>query len=228
MYERLSALIVEPNASKRGYLWQATLHEPQFCKVKGLKTLEDALSILGGNNFDVILISSSFSKDRVATFVSSSRMIAGGREAAYVTVVPAEEQTKENIALNLLDGLDGFLFIPFSVSSLKEVAKIAGRVKKKFEGEKKKAALKLLLPDLSKAVDNFAVSRMIKSNLEIEMKENLLEAFGSVKNIAIEFRSDYIDILTEFLESAPPRTLPAYKGASERVKQMYEKTLKKV
>lgn len=228
MYERLSALIVEPNASKRGYLWQATLHEPQFYRVKGLKSLEETLVFLGSNVSDVLLISSCFPKSKVASFVEQARTLSGGREAAYVTVVPAEEQTKENIALNLMDGLDGFLFIPFSVSSLKEVAKIAGRVKKKFEGEKKKAALKLLLPDLSKAVDNFAVSRMIKSNLEIEMKENLLEAFGAVKNIAIEFRGDYIDILTEFLESAPPRTLPAYRGASERVKQMYEKTLKKV
>ncbi len=228
MYERLSALIIEPNASKRSYLWQATLSEPQFSRVKGMKSLGDTLAFLAERSIDVILISACFSKNKVVEFIEHARALQGGKESAYVSVVPTAEQTNENIAMDLLGGLDGFLFVPFSVHSLKQVAKIASRVKKRFEADKKKAALTLLIPPLAKCLDNYAVATMIQSKMTIEKKEELLESFGSVRSIALEFRDDYINILTEQFENCPPRTLPTYEGASERVRMMYEKTLKKV
>ena len=56
-YITFSALIVEESAIKRSYLWQVTLSEPQFVKVKGMKSLEKAITHLEDSNyFDIILL----------------------------------------------------------------------------------------------------------------------------------------------------------------------------
>lgn len=223
-YNAYTALIIEPSASKRSYLWQATLSEPSFARVKGIKSLEEGLMHLQeGNVFNVVLLPSCFNRGQLATFIAKSKESYGGKEAAYVLVLPEDDQVREKIALTIKDGMDGFLFSPFSVNSLKEVANIAASVKLKFETEKRKASLQLLLPDFLLSIDNLALAHLKKK--ETSDKNKIVKQHANnLKEIATDFRDLYLDILMQECEKAKPRQLPAYKGASKRVKQMLEKS----
>jgi DNA-binding NarL/FixJ family response regulator len=225
-YEALSALIIEESATRRSYLWQATLSEPQFAKVKGVKSLEEAIrQLTESKRFDVILLSNSFSRSTLAKFITQAKESAGGKESAFILVLPDDDQTREKIALTMKDGMDGFLFTPFSVSSLKEVARIASNVKQKFETAKRKASLLILLPEISHNLDLIALAKT--KNKSSPDKEKELERLSTnLKEIALGFRDIYLDILSEICEKAPPREIPLYKGASERVKALINKKKK--
>ena len=219
-YEAFSALIVEASPTKRSYLWQATLSEPQFGRVKGIKSLEEAICHLeDGNKFDVLLLSNSHSRLQLKNFILKGKESSGGKEAAYVLVLPEDDEIRETIALTMKDGMDGFLFSPFSVNSLKEVAKIAAAVKHKFESERAVASLKLLLPDVTQALDALAFQK-IKSKDCSEKEKEFKRVSANLREVALGFRELYVDQLTEICERAKPRQLPSYKGASERVKAL--------
>ena len=226
-YDAFSALIIEASPSKRSYLWQATLSEPSFGRVKGMKTLEESLAHLQeGNVFNVLLLSNSFSRTQLANFISKAKESSGGKEAAYVLVLPEDDQTRETVALTMKDGMDGFLFSPFSVSSLKEVAKIAASVKLKFETEKRKASLMLLLPEVSLSLDALAAQKI--KGKDFADKDKVFKAqAANLKDVAYDFRDLYIDMLMQVCERAKPRQLPSYKGASQRVKAMLNRGTKK-
>lgn len=226
-YTTFSALIIEPSASKRSYLWQATLSEPSFSRVKGIKSLEEAIFHLQeGNAFNVILLSNTFKRQQIASFIEKSKASSGGKEAAYVLVLPEDDQIRETIALTIKDGVDGFLFSPFSVNSLKEVANIAASVKLKFETEKRKASLLLILPDLTKALDSLSLLRLKGKDFSEKEKVFKTQA-NNLKEIAFDFRDLYIDLLIDECSHCKPRELPAYKGASKRVKELLDRSNKK-
>ncbi len=217
--EYLSALVIEPNSTKRGYLWQATRSEPRFYRVNGTKSLPDALEILKeGKKFDVILLPGHEENKSLEHFLLEAKKTTGGIESAYVIVTTAGEKDRERIANFLLSGFDGFLFSPYSVNNLKDVAVIAAKVKRKFESQRKKAALQILLPSISQSLDNYALALQNKStNLE-EKKKEFKDSVEPIEEIALEFPIEYLDLITEIFETASPREIPSYRGASQRVK----------
>ncbi len=226
-YEAFSALIVEASPTKRSYLWQATLSEPSFGRVKGMKSLEEALAHLQeGNKFHVLLLSKAFSRKQLSTFITNAKNSSGGKESAYVLVLSDDDQTRETVALSMNDGMDGFLFSPFSVDSLKEVARIAASIKLKFETEKRKASLRIIIPEVTQALDDLALSK-IKNKSGGEKEKSLKNKVKNLKEVAYDFREIYIDMLAEICAQAEPRKIPAYEGASERVKAMMDKMAKR-
>src|SRR5262249_32914468 len=90
------ALIIDPNPTSRGYLWQATLSEPNFRRVKALAGIEEALTHLqNGNRYDVLLITSEMSSETIRNFVPNAKQTDAGKEAAYVVVLKKKDQESE-------------------------------------------------------------------------------------------------------------------------------------
>lgn len=223
MNKRFSAIVIEPLDAKRGYLHQAILSDPNFRKLKGLRNIDEALKVLrGGAPFDVILISASFKSERIKYFITEAKLTPSGKEAAYIIITPASVQNRENIAKGMLDGSDGFLFVPFSVESMTEVAKIANAVSLKFEEERKKAALRILLPNITEALDSLATLAIEGENLAAG-RARLKKAMAPVLPIRAELPDEYFDQLSSFCEKCHPRVISKYKTASKRVQAMLEK-----
>ncbi|MFN8388879.1 MAG: hypothetical protein U0136_01155 [Bdellovibrionota bacterium] len=218
------ALIVDPNPVSRGYLWQATLCEPNFRRVKAVSGLTEALNQLQkGNRYDVLLITSEVQSENIKEFVPQAKQIEGGREAAYVVVLKKKDQDSEKIALGIVDGTDGFLLEPFSVQSLKQVAAIAARVRGEHERQRAKAALSLMLFEIGPKLDAYAESRRTKSDAITPQKEFIRSA-QALKRLVAGNEQVYAEVAAEIFEQAPPRVPKGkYKGASKRVREMESK-----
>ncbi len=218
--EMLDALIIDSNPLSRGFLWQATLAESHFRRVKAVSTLQAALDQLGNHQFDVILIPSTIDVEDVKRFVSEARQSIGGKESAFVVVLKVPDQTTEKIATGIMDGTDGFLFEPFSVESLKQVAAIASRVKGEHERQRREAATKLLITDLMRRLDEFALAVQADKGAMIHSKERreFLKSSATLKKFRANDLGLYHQLAPEMFEAALPR-LVVYKGASRRLKK---------
>ncbi len=223
---KLSALIIEPNHLTRGYLWQATMSEEFFARVKAVRKLSDALEQLrGGIEYDVLLVSASFASESIANFVREAKSSDGGKDAAYISVVPSHKIEKEDIAFSIMDGSDGFLFSPFSVSSLREVARVAAKVKVEKEKERYRAAITLLLDGVMQSLDMLALAKFLDKDSSA-YKKGLDKAVAPIRKLDPMFIPIYYELMAEILpEQAEPRPELDYEGPSQRVRKMLEQRL---
>lgn len=219
---QFNALIIEPNATVRGYLWQATLASPHFHRVKAVSKIESAIHRLEEHPFDCVLISSNYSREEIAGFISAAKVTQGGKESAYIWVLKALHQRSENIAAGLLGGMDGFLLEPFSADSLKQVATVAAKVKREFERQRTEAALRIIVSDIMKTLDAFALAQMTGQEIT-RTKREFAKSIESLKNVAEADRDLYFKVALELFETAAPRPSIGYKGASKRIKQRLTK-----
>ncbi len=222
---KFSALVIEPSRSNRSYLWQALLAESSFERVRAIDDLDGALAHLqSGAGYDVVLASSDFPREKIGAFVKKARESAGGTESAYVTVVRKAGQTRENVAFGLVDGTDGFLFVPFSVHTLREVAVIASAVKKEHEHKRRLAALKLLLAEV-RVTFSKVVTAMHCEEETAGMRHALATVGVSLKKIKEEDSALYYEVLLPHLENANPYYEVLYKGASARIRKKLKKQI---
>lgn len=220
---QLSALIVDFNPMSRSFLWQVTVEGVYFRRVKAYSHTQDALEHLrSGVKYDVLLITSQIPQEETKSFIQKAKESEGGKEAAYIVVVKMPDQTTENVASGMLGGTDGFLFEPFSVESLKQVATIAERVRKKFEDERQRAAYRLIATDVMRSLDEFAVATITNENIPGARKQ-MQQSVRSIKKMTSEQYGMYVDIMSSVFETARPRAPLGYKGASQRVRDKARK-----
>ena len=220
---QLSALIVDFNPMSRSFLWQVTVEGVYFRRVKAYSHTKDALEHLrSGVKYDVLLITSQIPQEETKGFIAKAKESEGGKEAAYIVVVKIPDQTTENVASGMLGGTDGFLFEPFSIESLKQVAEIAERVRKKFEDERQKAAFQLIASDVMRCLDELAVATITNENL-LAAKKQMQQSARSIKKMTSEQYALYVDIMSSVFENARPRAPIGYKGASQRVRDKARK-----
>lgn len=219
------ALIVDSDLCSRGYLWQATLAEPHFRRVTAVRALDDALLLLTeGYVFHVLLISHTLERNRINSFVQSAKQTSGGKEAAYVLVLRDSEQTTDNIAFSIMEGSDGFLILPFSVHSLREVAAIAARVKHQHELKKKRAAIQLIVMDLIQALESLAFAKLCHKG-EKNCRLRFSKVTASLQKLKEEDLPLYFEVATDLFSTAAPRPLIDYHGISKRVRERLEEKI---
>ena len=218
-FVRFDAMIIDPDPTSRGYLWQATLAEVSFHKVKAFSKTDTAIAHLAqGAKFDVVLITSGFIRDDIINFIHEAKQTDGGKEAAYIWVLKTVHQTTDNIAFGLIDGTDGFLLEPFSVDSLQQVAAIAARVRKEYDRQRKKVALTLVVKEIMSALDEFALSKVTKKSVAAAAHE-FKKATEVLRKLEVDDIEIYHELACEMFEKGVPRPPVAYRGASTRVKQ---------
>jgi response regulator RpfG family c-di-GMP phosphodiesterase len=225
--KRYIPIVVEPDLRKQAYLHQAIRAEPEFKKSKGFRNVESSLKYLrSSESVDVVLISSEFTQYVINHFISAAKESRGGKEAAYVLCAPMDKDSREDVAASVIEGMDGVLFSPFSVHSVKEVARIAAQVKKKFELKRKKAALLLLLPNVTNAIDDLSKLMFEGSNIS-PAKKKLMSSIDSIAHLREDLMEDYYSALFSLCESGRPRPTNSmslnYTGASTRLRKRLNK-----
>jgi CheY-like chemotaxis protein len=202
------------------------MSEEFFTRVKAVRKLSDALEQLrNGIEYDVLLVSASFAGEAAANFVADARQSDGGKDAAYISVLPSHRIEKEDIAFSIMDGSDGFLFSPFSVSSLREVARVAEKVKREKEKERYRAAITLLLDAVMQNLDMLALAKFLEKE-DTNYKKGLDKAIAPIRKLDASFMPIYFELLAEILpEQAEPRPELDYEGPSQRVRKMLERRL---
>lgn len=222
-------LIIEPDNQKLGYLYQAVRAEADFVSVKSFRNIESSIQFLRSTErVDVVLISLDFSQYVISHFIEAAKESRAGREAAYVLLSPTDQDARENVAISMMEGMDGVLFSPFSVHSVKEVARIAEQVRKKFDDQRKKAAMMLLLPNMTTALDD--VAKAIYDGVNVTpSKKKLMQSVERISPLRKEMLDEYYTNLFTICEGSRPRSSDGiqYTGASSRLRKKLNKPQEK-
>ena len=181
---------------------------------------------------DVAFLAASFSGSEVSSFVQKAKSLKAGQDCAFVLLVRGENQDKSSIAQAVLDGVDGFLFEPYSVDALDEIAKLATRVRRERSVEREKLAMTLLISDIIRQIDLVAYLKSCELEPERTWKR-LVEACAPMRSYSAENQAVFFEtLIEEFIKAPlPARSFQAsqYKGASQRVKRkMAEKVVAEV
>jgi hypothetical protein len=224
----LRALVIEPDNISRHFLWQAMLLESYFHNARAMQSLEQALDHLKtGNTYEAILVSSAFEHDRLSMFIRDARSAKGGMEAAYIMIMHAQEQSRENVAVNILDGSDGFLFLPFSVQAVRDVADIAKRIHAEHEEKRKMAAMELIIKEVHNAFVIFIAAKHGDGDAAL-LYHRFKRTAKLLKKIGPEDLPLYKKLMIPHLEKADPVVPSMYDGASQRIREKMRQRAKQL
>lgn len=226
----LDALVADPDITTRARLKEATSAVAQFASVYQFNTLNEALSYLQGEKrCDVMFISYRYQPGEVKNFLLQAKESPQGRDSAYVMVLKAKDQEGSTVASNVMLGVDGFLFEPYSVDSLVEITRLARRIRAERSAARVKLAITLSLSEVIQQLDVVAFLKSTGVEVSRSMRR-LKEMCADMKGVAVEALPAYFEVAVKtFTEILSPRKIfqmKEYSGVSDRVKKRMEEKLR--
>lgn len=220
-FGQFHAYVIDSDSRSRMLLRQAMTAVPEFTKITQLADLRDAISnIRMADECDLVFVSERFERKEVTKFFEELRKIKQSQDAAFIVILEGTRQAANDIAKNMLDGIDGLLFEPYSVNQLRELAELASKVKKERFGAREEAAIRFLLVDVIKELDRAAF--LIQAGDE---KSSAIQRFAEsckfFHTLDVVKKDLYFKILVEVFGNlpAPANLLSQYKGASQRLRR---------
>ncbi len=211
-------LIIDSDGKSRNMLKNAALSLPCFKKVLFCSSLDEGFNF--GNGFeaiDVVTISHRFKIEDSGEFIKKVKKTPRGKQWAFITVVTPSSKQNEIIAENMLNGVDGFLFEPFSADNLKEMAEVTAKVKLENEYARMKSGLEILLDEVAKHLD--AVAYYASQNkVSASAKNKLLESSKKLNRFKTENWDMYVEVVTELFPQISAPAGRKYQGVSQRVR----------
>ena len=206
--EKIDALIIEPYSYKRMRLHFAMKALPQAGRIEQYGSFEQARSALKeGAGATVIFIASDFEEELSQEFIRCVKETKRGANSAFIMTMRAGAQSSMHVTKGLLEGIDGFLFEPYSVNSLAESCTIAQSIYRIRRRERYEKAIELAVKDivtnLEEVYGHVIVGR--KPGVALRKLHNL-GAF--LRELDSDLLPLYVEALTKACASAPPRTRP--------------------
>jgi hypothetical protein len=107
--------------------------------------------------FDVVFIGGSVPRDTVNEVVRVAK--GHSEDCACVLIENGHEQDAISLAATMVDGIDGFLYEPFSVEGLAQVSEVARELKRVNQERRIKATVKLVVVEMLDSVDDISIGR---------------------------------------------------------------------
>lgn len=226
--KKYMGLLIEPELERRNRLKTVTSAATVFERVEAIATLEDALTRLSAQNWDVVFISSQMSHDKVDDFIPLARQTKFGKLAAFIAIEKRNEQMESTVGSSVVRGVDGVLWEPYSVDSVIATTKIADQIKAADALLRKKAAVSMMVEDALSEVDN--IGRALLSGQEDSYRASLKKLKDVGDNLKV-FAKDSAPVYNEVFRSKVSQSVgqtlkvlrQRYGGVSERVQRMLDK-----
>ncbi len=227
-----SILILDPAAENRSRLKNAASAIGIFSPAKVAESLLEGDNKLCAASYDIIFISSRLDDKETAQFIGRWKQAPHGRDAAYVKVCHGESN-RDDVAQLLIDGADGILLEPFSAEALIEIVYLAERVKQERQQVRTKAALHLLVREISDQLHQ--LTQLEKHGRAANISRAVMhEMCGVLRELEPDAKELYYQILFEVFSQSTPqkkaeRAHPSYRGVSQRVRRrLSERTMEVV
>ncbi len=227
---KFNSIIADPDVQTRMRLKQATSSVGQFGEVYQSTTLGEASAkIEQEKHWDVVFISNKFTEGEVTDFILRAKQHKGGQDAAFIRVLKSKDQQNSTIAAGMLQGIDGFLFEPYSVDQLVDITTLSAKIKSERSDTRQKLAMELILSDVIKQLD--LVAFLKSAGFEVtrsatRLKDMCLSLQGASSGEMLEV---YHEIAIKNFGEAPlPKPMfqaKQYAGVSSRVKKKMEEKL---
>lgn len=154
----LSGLIIEADLEKRSRCTQAARVNNIFRKIQAIAHPRDFEARVGeGQAFDVIFIGGGISSETIIDLVRIAK--ERSEDCACIRISSGHEQDATALASTMVCGIDGFLYEPFSVDGLAQVAEVAQELKRVNQERRIKATIKLIVVEILNTVDDVSVGR---------------------------------------------------------------------
>lgn len=215
-------MIVDPDQGRRARLKQAMTALVQFKNVRQANTLGRAIVEIDRRDpCDLIFVADDLPAPELSKFAKDVRTLDQARDAAIVLVLSGMDQNMATVSSKMSDGIDGFLFEPFSVDALSDTASIAARVVGERLLNRQKAVSKYLVEKSLMIVDRVAYQQVLRQEFVLERKM-LKDIKGTLDKFIPEALEYYLDVAVEaFLAADPPSE--EYEGKSRATKMLLKK-----
>jgi CheY-like chemotaxis protein len=200
---KLSAIIVDSDASRRVRLKAMLSASGAFTKTQGVKTTAEALECLRKKqSTNVVLVSARFSKAQLLGFLQEARKFEQtGNPLALVLLGEANGRDRAGVASDVLAGFNEILVEPYSVNSILEVCNLAFVVRSVDAKELVGSALEELISAAVAYLDEMA-QRASKEEPIGAAKAKLRDVRAALSSLSTEQYRDYIEILSARCEAA--------------------------
>ena len=220
---RYNALIIDSDLDARMRLRQATTAVTDFGEVHQVSTLNEGVSQMERfERCDVVFISETFPPEHTGHFIEKAKQEKRTQDAAFVQVLKTQKDGANDLARQMMQGFDGFLFEPYSVNQLVEITQLASVVKKERSETRSRAALSLMLSDIISQIDVVAMLKSLGCDVSRATKK-LSDLGQSLRSMGSSCVNLYHDLAIKFFgEAHPPSELDAarrYRGVSDRVRK---------
>jgi len=199
----LTGLVIEADSERRSRCSQAARENVAFKKVNAISNpREFDTRVSQGHIYDVVFIGASFRLELINDVVRVAK--AHSEDCTCILVAGAQQQDALSLASSIMGGVDGFLYEPFSVDGLNQVARIAQELKRVYHERRMKASVKLIVGEMLDTVDDLSFGKMVgrnKSNPSGVMGKLLV----AIKELGPEALSIYYD---ELIERSIDRMVP--------------------
>lgn len=225
-----NALIISSNTGRRGRLKLAVHHDqffgrPAFKKVHTAVSLQEGIKTLNSEqNYEIVLVTDCFSPEAIEEFLTHLSEMQE-QKVGVVLVRKGSNEDGLSLAESLMSGVDGFLYEPFSVDMLREISKIAERVRKENSDKKISAATGLVIDSMSAAIDKKA-AELAAGKPRRPYSKRLQLAAKLFRGLSESGLLSFYKTLFSVTENSKPFEKEAaeaegYQGASELVKKKY-------
>jgi len=223
---KFNAIVVDPDHKTRMQLRHAISSVERFDKVCQLGLLSEAINKIETEGLcDVVFISYQYDTEEASRFISRAKTNIRGRDSAYVLICREEDQKSSFISSRVLQGIDAFLFEPYSVDSLVEIVLLAEKVKKERAMAREVATIEFLMTEVMNQIDLIAYASARGRQTE-RYRAEMTKSSEVIKALKGDSRDRYYSVAAEMFIKAPnPKRIyqrRKYIGASKRVQRSLE------
>jgi DNA-binding NtrC family response regulator len=155
----LSGLVIEAESERRARCSQAARENNSFKRISAISNpREFSVRISQGQVYDVVFIGCSVRVEHINDVVRVAK--AHSEDCTCILVAGAHQQDALTLASTIMGGVDGFLYEPFSVDGLNQVAKIAQELKRVNNERRIKASIQLIIGEMLDTVDDLSFGKL--------------------------------------------------------------------
>jgi len=207
----LSGLVIEADSERRGRCSQAARENIAFKRVNAIANpREFDARVNQGHVYDVVFIGCSVRVELINEVVRVAK--AHSEDCTCILVAGAHQQDAITLASSIMGGVDGFLYEPFSVDGLNQVAKIAQELKRVNHERRLKASVKLIVGEMLDTVDDLSFGK-VGGRAKSNPGGALGKLLGTIEQLGPEALSFYYEELVDrSMERMVPMAPAVIKG----------------
>jgi len=199
----LRTLLIEPDAGCREIFRLVAVGSQVASRVVCAPDFTSAFrNFESGEQFDFIFVSSAFPEGQIRDFFKASRKQTD-KNVAYVVVAHGQARETWRVASSLINGVDGFLFYPFSVQSFINSVTGARKIQDDERMEREKTAIALLARSITEQLTDAATLRASGNSAKLTIRM-LAEMCSVLKELEPWQLDYYYQALSAYTETASP------------------------
>ncbi|MCB9030517.1 MAG: hypothetical protein H6619_05650 [Deltaproteobacteria bacterium] len=196
-------LIVDGDNNSRIRLKQAATKAAPRAEIISVDSCSLGLKEIGEkSHFQYIFLSSSLDHEKIKDFLKEAKEKQGKKVFSSVLVIQGKDNDRSFIAQSYLNGFNGILCSPYSISDISELVKVVALNKATGKGPEERSAAGFLLDGALSLIDEIALKMALEKPTGKERKR-LIETAQTLSSLCESLDEEYYKLAVRKLERVP-------------------------